>query len=102
EESMARTGIIATSLEVAGLESGDKRGMYGWIKDNYKRSTNGHTVTSMGLIFGFMGMTNGDARGLRTSLDYHRFLLAMCTPVDPAQGAYYYGARTNIGGDSYL
>jgi hypothetical protein len=102
EESMARTGITATALELASKSSGDKRGMYGWIKDNYKRSTNGHTVTSMGLIFGFMGKTNGDPRALRTSLDYHRFLLAMCTPIDPAQGAYYYGLRTNIGGDSYL
>ncbi|MCU0796887.1 MAG: DUF6288 domain-containing protein [Akkermansiaceae bacterium] len=102
EQSMARTGITATALEVADKSSGDRRGMFRWIKENYKRATNGHTVTSMGLIFGFMGQTNGDARGLLNSLDYHRFVLALCSPVDPAQGAYYYGVRTNFGGDGYL
>ncbi len=101
-QSMARTGSVATALTLAEKSAADLKGMKLWMNDNFKRSTNCHAVTSMAVIFGFMGIKNSDPESFRKTLDYHRWMLALVQPFDPNDGAYYYGKRANFGGDKYL
>ncbi len=101
-QSAARTGCMATALELAERERTDLRGMVSWMADNYKRCSNGHATTSMGLVLGFMGSTQGKDRDHRKCLDYYRWLFALCTPEDDDHGVFYYCKRDNFGGDGYL
>jgi hypothetical protein len=101
-QSMARTGAMASALFLADQSSSNLKGMNRWMEENYKRSTNCHAVTSMGLIFGFMGLKNSGPRGFRETMDYHQWMLALAHPIDEDHGAYYFGKRGNFGGDGYL
>tara|TARA_R110000850_G_scaffold239282_3_gene364106 strand:+ start:3078 stop:4481 length:1404 start_codon:yes stop_codon:yes gene_type:complete len=101
-QSMARTGSVATALTLAEKSPSDLKGMNRWMGENHKRSTNCHAVTSMALIFGFMGNKNNNPKAFRETMNYHRWLLALAQPFDQNHGAYYFGKRANFGGDKYL
>ena len=101
-QSMARTAAMFTAFSlIEKPERKDMREMKNWISDEYKRSTNCHAVTSLAVVYGFMGMKHAGTVAMHRNFNYHKWLFAL---VDPGEkgSLYYFPKRSNWGGDVYL
>ena len=71
------------------------------MKEHYQEFPDAHAMTSIGLMFGFMGLKNTDERGYRKCLDDYRWMFSLVQPANLDHGSYYYGQKHNSGGDGY-
>lgn len=103
-QGMARTAAFAIALDINNQHPEAKQAYFDWIDNNFKRSTNCHAVTSMGVIFGFAGTANVSKESIRKNLDYHKWVFGSVLPSDleAKNGLLYFAKERNIGGDKYL
>ena len=72
-----------------------------WLNEHRREFPNTHAMTSLGIVFGFMGIKNSSENALRKCLDDYRWMYSLVTPANFDHGSYYYGCRSNHGGDGY-
>lgn len=101
-QSMPRTGAMATALAVSERSKSHLRGMLNWISDTPEQLVHGHAQVSLSWVFGTMAMANGKPNEFFGLLEDNSWVFSLAQPYDASHGAYYVGSRGNIGGDSYL
>ena len=59
-------------------------------------------MTSLGLVFGFMGIKNTEPRKLDDCYQSFQWKYALVTPPHANHGLFYFGQKLNHNGDKYL
>lgn len=97
----SRTGSMVTAQVLADRDTSDARRISSWLEENYHQFPNTHAMTSLGLIYGVMGLKNSSESSYRKCMDDYRWMFSLVQPANLEHGSYYYGQRKNHGGDGY-
>ncbi len=101
-QSGTRTGAMATALALVDKEKSTRRKMGDWLVEKHRRLLDTHSMTSLGLIFGLMGIKNTEPRKLPDCYQSFQWKYALVTPPHADHGLFYFGQKVNHNGDKYL
>ena len=101
-QSGTRSGAMATALTLADREKSMRGKMGDWLSSTRIEFPNTHAMTSLGIVYGFMGIKNAAPKAMQDCYDDYRWMFSLTTPPNARQGTYYYGCRANHTGDKYL
>lgn len=102
KQAAARSGSLVTGLVLADRDSKMQRQIGSWLYDNHHTFPDTHSMTSLGILYGFMGMKNTSPNKLSKVYKNYRWMYALTTPPNTEAGVYYYGCRDNTNGDKYI
>ena len=102
KQSGARSGSMATGLALVNRDKKMLRDMGKWLSENHRQFPDTHSMTSLGLVYGFMGLKNAKPKEIPGCHEDYRWMYALTTPPNSNAGVYYYACRHNHVGDKYL
>lgn len=102
KQSAPRSGSLATGLVLAEQDSKMQREIGDWLGENRYTFPDTHSMTSLGIVYGFMGLKNTNPKKLPDCYQDYQWMYALTTPPHAKDGVYYYGCRDNHNGDKYI
>lgn len=96
----ARTGAMAAALAIAGEEPKLSKRFAAALVRQQARMRNAHSMTSIGLIFGFAGIKANAPQAHQAVLKKWTPYLELCRT--PSNTAAFFGGKRNYAGDAYL
>lgn len=102
KQGATRSGSLGTGLVLADRDPSIQREIGEWLHENHSTFPDTHSMTSLGIVYGFMGLKNTNPKKLPDCYQDYQWMYALTTPPNAKEGVYYYGCRDNHTGDKYL